>query len=152
MLANEQNNKTISSTKPRPVELFWTSYKYVFVCVILLIDGKIKCGFNVSVWLIGEIKEEDEGVCAYLTLFVFLMSFEERKFIHDTRTNVIINKSKCTAAFDIRPLMLFSSKTIFVRFFVHFLPKNFSVSRVQLSPDKTSLRPKSDCVPSVLPH
>ncbi len=75
--------------------------------------------------MIGEIKEEDEGVCAYLTLFVFLcFGVFLRKFIHDTRTNVIINKSKCTAAFDIRPLknqtswtdVTFISKTVFVRF------------------------------------
>lgn len=69
----------------KAVELFWQSSWIMDQSVRVLIDGWF--------WLIGEIK----GVCEYLTVFVFWSR------LIDTRTNIIINKSRRSAAFDIRP-------------------------------------------------
>ncbi len=99
-------NKHVCVTKQKKSSgVFWTRYINMFVGLFWLTE-KIKY-FNLEVWLIGEIKET-EGVCAYFNVFVFLccavVMFDERKFIHDTSITIIINKSKCTAAFDFWPL------------------------------------------------
>lgn len=86
----QQNNNTKSWTKTRPGELFCTNS-----CINIMSD--YFDWQDIKYWSLID-RRDKRFLCIFNRACVFvlhLISFDERKFIHDTWT-IIINKSKCS--------------------------------------------------------